>query len=302
MTDTNPDWAWDETLFAGAARHYVRGRLPYAPGLEQTLAEVLGLDGKGTEGARLLDVGCGPGTLALRLAHLFGEVVGVDPDAEMLEEAARRAAQAQAPDAAEAHDGSPVPAAKMRWVRARAEDLPLGLGMFDAATFGTSFHWMERDRVAATVRGMLRPDGAFVHVADLKTEDRTPVALPYPAAPAARIRELVRSFLGPRQRAGRGVLTNDWPSGEAAVLARAGFGERERYVVPGGRPLERTEDDLVASVLSLSFSAPHLFGARLAEFEQALRALLREASPARVFSAVQPGTEIWVWRAAEPAS
>ena len=39
-------------------------------------ADLLTLDGRG----RLLDVGCGPGTLALSLATLFGEVVGVDAD------------------------------------------------------------------------------------------------------------------------------------------------------------------------------------------------------------------------------
>ena len=296
MTDTNPDWAWDETLFAGAARHYERGRLPYAPGFEQTFAEVLGLAGDAVDRGRLLDVGCGPGTIALRLAHLFGEVVGVDPDTEMLQEAARRAAEAQAHDGVA--DGAGA-AAKVRWVRARAEDLPLGLGMFDAATFGNSFHWMERDRVASTVRGMLRPGGAFVHVADLHGEDRTTAGLPYPAPPQAGIRKLIESFLGTARRAGRGVLTNDSPSGEAEVLARAGFGERECYVVPGGQPLERTEDEIVAFVMSLSSSAPHLFGARLAEFEQALLAVLREASPARMFSLVQPSTEIWVWRVAE---
>ena len=42
-------------------------------------------------GARLLDVGCGPGIVALTLADLFADVVGVDADAEMLAEAQRRA-------------------------------------------------------------------------------------------------------------------------------------------------------------------------------------------------------------------
>lgn len=48
------EWRWDETLFAGAARHYLRGRLPYAPRLAEGLAQTLNLDG----GGRLLDVGC----------------------------------------------------------------------------------------------------------------------------------------------------------------------------------------------------------------------------------------------------
>ena len=56
-------WEWDDTLFLGSAPYYERGRLPYAPGLADILAEALALDGR----ARLIDVGCGPGTLALSL-------------------------------------------------------------------------------------------------------------------------------------------------------------------------------------------------------------------------------------------
>jgi SAM-dependent methyltransferase len=81
-------WKWDPTLFLGAAAYYQRGRLPYAPGLAELLAGELGLDGRG----RLIDVGCGPGTLAVGLARLFGDVVGVDPDGDMIAEAGRRAA------------------------------------------------------------------------------------------------------------------------------------------------------------------------------------------------------------------
>ena len=54
------------------------------------------------------------------------------------------------------------------WVRARAEDLPAGLGRFRVATFAQSFHWMDRDRVAAIVFEMLEPGGALVHISDVK--------------------------------------------------------------------------------------------------------------------------------------
>src|SRR5215472_6925633 len=98
-------WQWDETLFQGSAAYYERGRLPYPAGMADTLAAVLALDGRG----RLIDVGCGPGTVALRLAHLFEEVVGLDADAEMLAEAERRAGE--------------LGIANARWVRALAEEL-----------------------------------------------------------------------------------------------------------------------------------------------------------------------------------
>jgi SAM-dependent methyltransferase len=145
-------WEWDDSLFAGAARHYTRGRLPYAPGFAAVLADALALDGRG----RLLDAGCGPGTVTAALAPFFEEVVGLDPDPGMLAEAAR--------------PGLP----NARWVRARAEDLPAGLGTFRVVTFASSFHWTDRARVAATVRDMLEPGGRLVHISDLKDPPASP--------------------------------------------------------------------------------------------------------------------------------
>nr|WP_205354518.1 SAM-dependent methyltransferase [Embleya scabrispora] len=186
-------------------------------------------------------------------------------------------------------------AGKTRWVRARSEELPAGLGVFTVATFGQSFHWMDRDRVAATTRDMLVPDGAVVHISDLKTEPRTVEGLSHPAVPHAAMDELVKHYLGPLRRAGRGVLRQGTPGGEAEVFARAGFARCRRLVVPGGQALERTCDDVVAWVFSMSSSAPHLFGARRGDFEADLRRLLRQASASGRFSERLPGTEVFVW-------
>ncbi len=276
---------WDSSLFAGASAYYERGRLPYAPGFVETLATVLRLDGTG----RLLDVGCGPGIVTLALAPLFAEVIGVDPDGDMLAEAGRQAARRGVTSA--------------RWVAARAEDLPAGLGEFRVVVFANSFHWTDRDRVAATVRAMLVPGGAFVHMSDLKDEHGQSVPPPLPPSPSppvppyARLSELVRRYLGPVRRAGRGTLPNGTPGkDEDLVLARAGFEAFERHVVPAGQVIERDADDIVAWVFSLSSSAPHLFGDGLADFERDMRALLREVSPGGRFAECLPATEIMTWR------
>jgi hypothetical protein len=67
-------WEWDECLYAGAARYYPAGRMPYPASLASAIANELALDGTG----RLLDVGCGPGSLTLLLAPLFGSATGID--------------------------------------------------------------------------------------------------------------------------------------------------------------------------------------------------------------------------------
>lgn len=273
-------WQWDSSLFQGSAAYYERGRLPYAPGFAERLAAALDLDGRG----RLLDVGCGPGTVALALAQFFDEVVGVDPDKDMLAIAERQAGVRGVSNA--------------RWVAARAEDLPAGLGEFRVVTFAQSFHWMNRDHVAATVLGMLEPGGALVHMSDLKNPPPNPnlQPLPAPVPPYPQIAELIRRYLGRQRRAGQGTLVNGTPDGEGVVFARAGFERFERIVVPGGQVVDRTSDDIVAWVYSRSDSAPHLFGDRLGEFERDLRALLRQASPDERFAEYLPPTEIMTWR------
>lgn len=260
-------WEWDESLFRGAAPYYVRGRLPYPAGLHDAFAAGAELDGS----PRLIDVGCGPGNVALLLADLFTEVVGVDPDPDMLAEAARAAKEHGVGNA--------------RWVPLRGEQLPAGLGLFRYATFAQSFHWMERDLVARTIFEMLEPGGAFVHV-DTSGDD-TPESAeppPHPSPPTAAIRQLVERYLGPVRRAGQGCLRQGTPGNEWAVLERAGFEPPTAVRVEGRHVLGRTIDDVVAHVFSASASAPHLFGDRFGEFERELRIVLAAASTNGRFS------------------
>jgi len=270
------EWEWDETLFAGAAEFYDRGRLPNSPALADAFQEALGLGGRG----RLLDVGCGPGTVTLPLAGLFEEVVGFDADAGMIREAGRLASERGVGNA--------------RWVHGRAETLPTGLGKFRVVTFAASFHWMDRPLVAGVVREMLEPDGVVVHV-DNRHQDSIALDDELPAPPVAAIDELRRSYLGEDRRAGQGIR-NSSPGDEAAVFRGAGFVGPEIVIVPDGRTVVRSADDLVAQTFSVSSTAPHLFGDRLAEFESDLRRVLAEASPEGMYSVRLPDNELKIWR------
>ena len=127
---------YDPTIYRGSAPHYARGRPPYSRELVSALTDEAGLDGSG----RLLDVGCGPGILTVELAPSFDEAVGLDPDADMLREGARRADEAGVDN--------------IDWVQALAEDIPeLDLGTFKLVTFGSSFQWTDQVRVAEAVAG-----------------------------------------------------------------------------------------------------------------------------------------------------
>jgi SAM-dependent methyltransferase len=99
----------------------------------------------GLRGARILDVGCGPGTVLGVLTRAFGVTgVGVDPSPKMIE-AARR----EAPDVAELHVGA-------------AEDLPLADASFDAALMRLVVHLVDRPRAFGEILRVLRPEGRLV--------------------------------------------------------------------------------------------------------------------------------------------
>lgn len=278
-TPRNQGWEWDETLYRGSARYYAQGRVPYPPELAQALAAELALDGTG----RLLDCGCGPGSLTLLLAPLVAEAVGIDADSDMI------AAGAQAASAAGI--------ANVTWRQLRAENLPAGLGTFRLVTFAQSVHWMEQRVVAQAVRGMLTSDGACVHVFGT-THQGEPGddELPRPRPPRAEITGLIRKYLGPEPRAGRGVLPHGPAAYGAGLMRAAGFEGPVR--VEPGRPTVylRTEDEIVASVFSLSGATPHLFGDRVGEFERDLRALLRATAPDGQFAERMRACSFELWR------
>src|ERR1700742_1871602 len=79
---------YDSNLFLGTAPYYERGRASYAPAAIEFIAGRLRVVLR----ARLIDLVCGPGTLARRFASRVREVVAIDPDADMLIEGRRLAA------------------------------------------------------------------------------------------------------------------------------------------------------------------------------------------------------------------
>ncbi|MDQ1520682.1 MAG: hypothetical protein QOI55_1755, partial [Actinomycetota bacterium] len=105
--------------------------------------------------------------------------------------------------------------------------------------------------------------------------------------------------LGEGRRAGQGIR-NSSPGDEAAVFRAAGFAGPEVVVVPDGRTIVRSSDDLVAETFSMSSTAPHLLGDRLSEFEADVRRVLAEASPDGTFSLRLPDNELKIWRVARP--
>ena len=256
---------YDPTIYLGAAAHYRYGRPAYSPGLEAVLTQETGLDGTG----RLLDAGCGPGVLTIRLAHLFERAVGLDPDADMLAEGRRAAGDKGVTN--------------IRWVQGLAESLPAAApGPYKLVTFGLSFHWTDEQLVAETVYDMLEPGGALALIAHTVTGRPRPPDPGVPPIPHDEIKALVEKYLGSARRAGQGTAPERTHRFED-VLARTRFGAPQQLFVPGIPDLLRDSESVLSGYLSLSSSAPHLFGDRLDEFAGEVRALLANRSAEGTF-------------------
>jgi ubiquinone/menaquinone biosynthesis C-methylase UbiE len=238
-------------LFAGTAVYYARHRPGYPTAFLTEVARRFSLPGTG----RLLDLGCGPGTLTIGLAGQVREAVGVDPEPDMLAEAARQASLAGIRN--------------IRWVEARAENLPPDLGRFQHVTMGRSFHWMDRDQVLATLAEMVAPSGELVIVNDS--------CLVRPATDWQRaIEETQAKFLDTAPRAVSSALVRHAESHET-VLGRSPFRLTDKIVYEFER--QWTTEQIIGYLYSTSLPLIRLLGDRRTSFEQEITEALRACSP-----------------------
>jgi SAM-dependent methyltransferase len=264
---------YDPTIYLGCAAHYRTGRPPYSAQLERFFAEELELDAT----ARLLDVGSGPGILTVRLAPLFAEAVGLDPDADMLAEGRRVA-----------HERG---LSNIRWVKALAEDLPdAAPGPFRLVTFGQSFHWTDELAVAEAVYDMLEPGGMLAFVVNTVEGRPRPQRAGTPI-PHAEITATVEKYLGSSKRAGQGYSTVRNHRFED-VLVRTRFGTPRSAFLPGVPDVMRDIESVLSGYFSFSWAAPHLFGDQAPAFAAEIRALLASRSPQGLFWDWPGDTEI----------
>jgi SAM-dependent methyltransferase len=126
--------------FKDASRYYSTGRPTYPRLLAGRVAKVVGVSPE----EDVLDLGTGPGFLAIDFAPLARAVTAVDPSPEMLD-AARNNAKAAG--------------AEIRFVRGSSYELGPELGRFKLVTIGRAFHWMDRPATLRLLDGIVEAGG-----------------------------------------------------------------------------------------------------------------------------------------------
>jgi ubiquinone/menaquinone biosynthesis C-methylase UbiE len=243
----------DASPFAGTAPYYERFRAPYAQAAIDFIVERYNL----RDDVRALDLGCGPGTIAIPLSYTVAEVVAVDPDADMIGEG-RRSAESRGRQ-------------NIQWLRSRAEDISLGAERFRVATIGQAFHWMDRDEMLRKL-AVLIPDGgglALVNPGKRRPQESWGVVAD----------QIVAKFLGLRTRHPK--ANPQEPENEPALVRSEYFSNFMAHEFPS--TITRDINSIIGCVYSTSSSARPLFGDNAQAFEAELTKALLSLNPAGVF-------------------
>ena len=243
--------------YDGAASYYSRYRPAYPRALVTVLRDVFGLDGTGV----LLDLGCGPGSVAIPMAHLFERVVAIDPEPDMLREGTEAASRSGVKN--------------IEWVRGSSEDLSSALGMFRLVTMGECFHWMDRRRTLDALYDLISVGGGVAVVG-------RGFALPLPPMTPwrAAVSRVVRQYLG--------EMPLPWdlippPPDELheAYLQRSRFSDLIEYTELF--EVEWTVESIIGNLYSMSFCNRRLLGERVEAFERDLRSAMLAVEPSGIF-------------------
>lgn len=238
--------------YAGAGWYYAE----YRQRVSTEFLVLLAARGGWTPAERVLDLGAGPGQLALLAAPLVAEVVAIEPEPDMLAEGQRRART--------------LGATNVTFIAASSEDLGslrASLGLFRTALMGQSFHWMlDKDRVLRDLHTMLDERGGSVAFVSPRRVS-TPASL---EAAEHTVHEILERYLAD-------VPLGPHPNGRhdpfEEILERSAFPRVERIERVYKARVRPTIEALVGSEYTLSHVLTRL-GDRREAFEREVRAAL----------------------------
>ncbi|SFM67718.1 Methyltransferase domain-containing protein [Psychrobacillus psychrodurans] len=235
---------YGDNLFKGTAWYYSRYRPLYSSALIRYLRFKFSLDGNGN----MLDLGCGDGRLSLRFSDWFEQVVGLDSEPEMIQEAERISKE--------------IRGKNTEWLIGDVEEYKRNNNMtFRLVTIAKAFHWMDRPRVLDSLYEMI-VDGGGIAIIDNYSPNE--VLLPWQQT----VQEVVKQWYGNERRAGNITYSHPTVSHEE-IISRSKF-ELEIHQLPSYEQIW-TLDSIIGNHYSTSFGAKRFLGEKVDLFEEHLK-------------------------------
>jgi SAM-dependent methyltransferase len=219
--------------FASTVDFYGKYREPYPATFFETVAMRLGLRGNES----LLDVGCGPGLLAIGFAPYVRYSTGLDPEPAMIDAALTAAATA---------------GLAIRFLTGRIEEFTMAES-FDIVTIGRALHWLDQGATMPVLQRVVSASGHIVICGAFSIES--------PKAPWTKCYEDVRrSYESDTEemRKRHKIDPKVW---------FAGSGFEDRFTLDVRKTRQVSIPELVRRALSKSNTSPATLGDRRSAFE-----------------------------------
>lgn len=232
-------------LFTGTSEYYSRYRVSYPKPLINLIKTEFNLNGQG----RLLDLGCGTGQLIIPLNKFFEESVGIDINAEMLEEAKRILIEDKNNN--------------VKLLEMSAENISSNLGKFDLIVCGNSLHWMDREKVLELCFEMLNPSGGVVILAGGSGSIWTGKEIWQ-----QEVVKVIKRWLGNERKAGTGTFPNKMKMHQDYIKE-----SRFKTYIRGDYHFKYSWsfESILGNLYSTSFSNKKLLGDNATGFEEDLK-------------------------------
>ncbi len=224
--------------FASTVEFYSRYREPYSAQFFAAVARQLAFRGDES----LLDIGCGPGLLAIGFAPFVAHCTGLDPEPAMIEAATQAAAAA---------------GVSLSLLPGRIEDFTASKP-FDILTIGRALHWLDRDPALARMEQIASPNARLLVCSASSIE--SPATLWVRAYSQVR-----RAYVSDADEARYRIDGRSWFRESAFThLADISVNQSRSFTI----------DDLIGRALSRSNTSPQVLGPRRKAFEHDIREAL----------------------------
>ena len=225
--------------FQSTVEFYSRYREPYSPHFFATVAQQLGFHGNES----LLDIGCGPGLIAIGFVPYVGRCTGIDPEPGMIHAARTAAAEARV---------------SLTLLQSRVEDFA-SPERFQLLTVGRALHWLDRDTATPRLEQLAAPGTLLLVCAASSVESENSL--------------WVRTYNQVRHAYASESDESRYRIDGRAWFAGSNFHHRLDIAVNEFRSI--TIDDLIGRALSRSNTSPDVLGPRRTDFETEIRDVLQ---------------------------